>query len=151
MRKTESSECTGRGTLMDRITRSDNLNNAYKRVKCNKGAPGIDGMTVEQLALYLKEQGETVRRCLQQGKWQPSSVRKVMIPKPDGGERQLGIPPVLIGLHNKPYSRYYRKIGIPIFLRIAMVFAQSVQLIMHYFKRNSTFERDMIGLLILTC
>ncbi|MCD9528348.1 group II intron reverse transcriptase/maturase [Photobacterium carnosum] len=95
MRKTESSECTGRGTLMDRITHSDNLNNAYKRVKRNKGAPGIDGMTLEQLALYLKEQGETVRSCLQQGKWQPSPVRKVMIPKPDGGERQLGIPTVL--------------------------------------------------------
>lgn len=67
MRKTESSECTGRGTLMDHITHSDNLNNAYKRVKLNKGAPGINGMTMEQLALFLKEQGETVRSCLQQG------------------------------------------------------------------------------------
>jgi RNA-directed DNA polymerase len=80
---------------MARITSRDNLNRAYKRVKRNKGAPGIDGMSVGQLSEYLRLHGEQTRNRLIQGDWNPTPVRKVLIPKSDGGERQLGIPTVL--------------------------------------------------------
>lgn len=78
--------------LMERICSSANLNRAYKRVKENKGAPGIDGITVGQLKAHLIQHKEGLLKSLLEGGYEPQAVRKVMIPKPDGGERQLGIP-----------------------------------------------------------
>jgi len=72
-----------------------NLFAALKRVESNKGAAGIDGMTVKELSGYLKAHWLEVREALESGKYQPSPVRRVEIPKPDGGVRQLGIPTVL--------------------------------------------------------
>lgn len=81
--------------LLETILYKDNLNRAYKRVKANKGAAGIDGMTVEEALPYLKEhQQELINRILR-GKYTPSPVRRVEIPKPDGGVRKLGIPTVI--------------------------------------------------------
>src|SRR6202030_1512545 len=68
---------------------------AYKQVKSNKGSPGIDGMTVEQLPGYLKEHWPAIREQLLSGTYKPQPVRRVEIPKADGGMRQLGIPTVL--------------------------------------------------------
>jgi RNA-directed DNA polymerase len=81
--------------LMEEVCAHDNCVQAYKRVKSNKGSPGIDGMTVEQLPEHLKEHWPAIREQLLAGTYKPQPVRRVEIPKPDGGVRQLGIPTVL--------------------------------------------------------
>ncbi|KEQ11341.1 DNA polymerase [Endozoicomonas montiporae] len=67
----------------------------FQRVKRNKGAAGIDRITVDDLFRYLQEHGRQLRQCLLRGLWKPAPVRRVLIPKPDGGERKLGIPTAL--------------------------------------------------------
>lgn len=78
--------------LMEQICNTANLNLAYKRVKSNKGAPGIDKITVSELGWYVRNHKEQLIQSLLDGSYKPQPVRKVMIPKPGGGERQLGIP-----------------------------------------------------------
>jgi RNA-directed DNA polymerase len=81
--------------LMEEVCGRENCLQAYKRVKSNKGSPGIDGMTVEQLPAHLKEHWPAIREQLLSGTYVPQPVKRVEIPKPDGGVRQLGIPTVL--------------------------------------------------------
>lgn len=81
--------------LLERILDRENLNRAYKRVKANKGAPGIDGMTVEDALSWLREQREELQESIRSGKYKPQPVRRKEIPKPDGGVRKLGIPTVV--------------------------------------------------------
>ena len=81
--------------LMEEVCERENCLQAFKRVKSNKGSPGIDGMTVDQLPVYLKEHWPAIREQLLSGTYKPQPVRRVEIPKPDGGVRQLGIPTVL--------------------------------------------------------
>ena len=81
--------------LMEEVCERENCLQAYKRVKSNKGSPGIDGMTVEQLPGPLKEHWPAIREQLLAGTYKPQPVRRVEIPKPDGGVRKLGIPTVL--------------------------------------------------------
>jgi len=80
--------------LLEKILYKDNLNRAFKRVKANKGAPGIDGITVDEIGAYLKENQQTIITRIYKGKYTPDAVRRVEIPKPDGGIRKLGIPTV---------------------------------------------------------
>jgi RNA-directed DNA polymerase len=80
---------------MEKICQRENLWQAFKRVKGNGGSPGIDGMTVDDFADYLKQHWITIREQLLSGTYQPQPVRRVEIPKPDGGVRKLGIPTVL--------------------------------------------------------
>ena len=82
-------------SLMEQILSRDNLNAAYLQVVRNKGAEGIDGMTVEELGPYLSENGEDIREQLRTRKYKPKPVRRVEIPKPDGGVRNLGVPTVV--------------------------------------------------------
>ena len=89
----EGKEADG-ADLLERILSRDNLNKAYKRVKANKGAPGIDGMTVEDALPWLKEHREEFLDSIRTGKYKPQPVRRKGIPKPDGGVRELGIPTV---------------------------------------------------------
>ena len=81
--------------LMERICERGNLNRAYKRVKANKGAPGVDGMTVGDLYAWLVEHKEELIGSLLDGSYQPQPVRGKEIPKAVGGVRQLGIPTVV--------------------------------------------------------
>ena len=81
--------------LMEEVCEGANLNRAYRRVKTNRGAPGIDGMTVEELGLWLKGRRQELIDSLLGGSYQPQAVRRVDIPKPGGGVRQLGIPTVV--------------------------------------------------------
>jgi RNA-directed DNA polymerase len=81
--------------LMERICHKANLNQAYKRVKANKGAAGVDGLTVGELSAYIREHKEQLIQSLLDGSYEPQPVRKLMIPKHGGGERQLGIPTVV--------------------------------------------------------
>jgi RNA-directed DNA polymerase len=77
---------------MEEVCERDNCKQALRRVKANKGSPGIDGMTVEQLPGHLKEHWPAIREQLLSGIYRPQPVKRVEIPKPDGGVRKLGIP-----------------------------------------------------------
>jgi len=81
--------------LMEVVCSRNNLNRAYKRVKSNKGASGVDGMTVKELGAYIRANKEDLVSSLIEGRYQPQTVKGVEIPKPKGGTRQLGIPTVL--------------------------------------------------------
>ena len=81
--------------LMEEVCERENCKQALARVKSNKGSPGVDGMRVEQLPGYLKEQWPAIREQMLSGTYRPQPVRRVEIPKPDGGVRELGIPTVL--------------------------------------------------------
>ena len=81
--------------LLEAILYKDNLNRAYKRVKANKGKPGVDGMTVEEALPYLRKHQKELTGRIRKGKYTPSPVRRVEIPKPEGGVRKLGIPTVI--------------------------------------------------------
>jgi RNA-directed DNA polymerase len=92
-RKPESLAETER--RMEEVCEWENCKQALQRVKANKGSPGVDGMTVEELPDYLKQHGPEIGEQLRNGTYQPQPVRRVKIPKPDGGVRNLGIPSVL--------------------------------------------------------
>ena len=81
--------------LMEEVCDPANLKQALRQVQANRGSPGVDGMTVIQLPSYLKRHWPAHRQALLEGTYQPQPVRRVRIPKPNGGTRSLGIPTVL--------------------------------------------------------
>jgi len=81
--------------LMEEVCERGNCKQALARVKANKGSAGVDGMTVQQLPEHLKQHWPAIREQLLSGTYEPQPVRRVEIPKPDGGVRKLGIPTVL--------------------------------------------------------
>lgn len=81
--------------LMEAVLERDNMKAAYARVVSNKGSPGVDQMTTKDLEAYLKKHWQQIKDELLAGRYQPSPVKQVEIPKPDGGMRKLGIPTVL--------------------------------------------------------
>ena len=83
------------GSCMEEIVERDNLKKALAQVRRNKGAPGIDGMKVDELGSYLKEQWPAIRAALLEGSYKPQPAKRVEIPKATGGTRALGIPTVL--------------------------------------------------------
>ncbi|MFR9542524.1 MAG: group II intron reverse transcriptase/maturase [Rikenellaceae bacterium] len=100
---------------MEEILSRDNLNRAYKRVKRNHGAAGIDGMTVEEALPWLQEhRGELLQNILD-GKYKPSPVRRKEIPKPDGGVRKLGIPTVIDRIIQQAIAQRLQTIYEPLF------------------------------------
>jgi len=86
---------SGTGGLLEMALTRENLQAAWKRVKANKGAPGMDGLDIEQTFQMLRSNWPQIRQSLLAGKYRPQPVRRVMIPKPDGSQRELGIPTVL--------------------------------------------------------
>ena len=101
--------------LLGKILEKDNLNRAYKRVKANKGAPGVDGMTIEEALPWLKEHNRELVERIRKGKYTPSPVRRVEIPKPDGGKRKLGIPTVIDRIIQQAMSQQLTPIYEPLF------------------------------------
>ena len=81
--------------LLEEILDRNNLNLAFKRVKTNKGSHGVDGMKVDELLQFLKQNGEQLKKSILEGTYRPNPVRRIEIPKPDGGIRLLGIPTVV--------------------------------------------------------
>ena len=79
----EGKERDGADDLLESILNRDNLNRAYKRVKRNHGAPGVDGMTVEEALPWLREHKESLLQSIREGKYMPAPVRRKAIPKPD--------------------------------------------------------------------
>ena len=92
--ETERKERMDTSSLMEQILSSDNLNRAYLQVVRNKGAEGVDGMKYTELKEHLAKNGEIIKEQLRTRKYKPQPVRRVEIPKPDGGVRNLGIPTV---------------------------------------------------------
>ena len=90
--KKQNAEIKYANGLLEKIIDRNNLNQAFKRVKSNKGSYGIDGMKVDELLQYLKENGDSLRQSILEGNYKPNPVRRVEIPKQDGKKRPLGIP-----------------------------------------------------------
>jgi hypothetical protein len=99
---------------MEEVVERENLQAALRRVRQNKGSPGIDGMTTEELLPYLRESWARIREQLLAGTYQPAPVKRQEIPKKGGGIRQLGIPTVLDAAPSRLWrrrSRTWRKAG----------------------------------------
>ena len=79
-------------SLWEQMLAPQNLSRALRRVKANRGAPGVDGMTTDELGPWLRLHWASIREALDAGTYRPSPVRRVVIPKPGGGERLLGVP-----------------------------------------------------------
>lgn len=101
--------------LLEKILSKDNMNLAYKRVKANNGASGIDGKTVDELLQYLKENGEQIKEDIRNGRYNPKAVRRVEIPKTDGSKRKLGIPTVVDRVIQQAIAQQLSKTYEPIF------------------------------------
>jgi retron-type reverse transcriptase len=90
---------------MEKVVERSNMLRALHRVESNKGAAGVDGMEIKTLRPYLKEHWPRIREELLKGTYRPQPVRRVEIPKPDGGVRLLGIPTVLDDFSNRPFYK----------------------------------------------
>lgn len=101
--------------LMEAICSARNMATALRRVKANKGAAGIDGMTVDAMEAYLRRHGPELTERLRQGRYKPLPVRRVQIPKPDGGTRELGIPTVVDRLIQQAILQVLEPIWEPTF------------------------------------
>ena len=111
----EGKEADG-ADLLERILCRENLNRAYKRVRANKGAPGIDGMTVEDALPWLRQHRTELLDSIKAGKYKPQPVRRKEIPKPDGGVRQLGIPTVIDRVIQQAIAQQLNPIFEPLFI-----------------------------------
>ena len=101
--------------ILGKVLDKDNLNRAYKRVKANKGAPGIDGMTIEAVLPWLKENHRELVERIRKGRYTPSPVRRMEIPKPEGGIRKLGIPTVIDRIIQQAMAQQLMPIFEPLF------------------------------------
>lgn len=104
-----------RCALLEEIVSYENMKTAFDRVRANKGAPGIDGMEVEELEQWCRENPNVVTSQILREKYKVSSVRRVEIPKPDGGVRKLGIPTVKDRLVQQSINQVFQKIFDPTF------------------------------------
>ena len=104
-----------RDRLMSRVVERDNMQLAYSRVMKNRGAPGIDGMRCEDLKGWLKANWSQVKRTLLDGTYRPKAVRRVDIPKPQGGVRTLGVPMVVDRLIQQALHQAMQPLFEPIF------------------------------------
>jgi RNA-directed DNA polymerase len=103
--------------LMEEVCSRENLEAAWKRVRRNKGSPGVDGVTIDGAKDYLREQWPNIRSQLLDGTYQPLPVKRVEIPKPDGGVRKLGVPCVVDRLIQQALLQVLQKRWDPTFSR----------------------------------
>ncbi|AQS59152.1 group II intron reverse transcriptase/maturase [Desulforamulus ferrireducens] len=135
--------------LMERVVARDNMLYALYRVEANKGAAGIDGMTIESLRPFLKDQWPVIREQLLKGTYQPKPVRRVEIPKPDGGTRLLGIPTVIDRLIQQALLQKMNDIFEPTFVPFSFGFRphkrahSAVELAREYIKEGYRWVVDM--------
>ena len=101
--------------LLEEMLSNENLNKAFLQVVKNKGAEGVDGMKYSELKDYLKEHGEEIKEQIRARKYKPKPVRRVEIPKADGGVRNLGVPTVLDRFIQQAITQVLTPIYEPIF------------------------------------
>ncbi len=106
---------TGGNRLMEIILERENMRRALRQVRSNKGAPGVDGVTVDQLPSYLRRHWEEIKTALFAGTYEPLPVRRKEIPKPQGGVRLLGIPTTLDRLIQQAIAQVLQMIWDPTF------------------------------------
>ena len=137
---TETDRRDGAEDLLERILDRNNLNKAYLKVKRNGGAAGVDGMTVSEMLPYLKEHREELLTALRNGWYKPQAVRRVEIPKPDGGVRKLGVPTVIDRMIQQAY-RFCNRCMNRCFPTAATDFARNAVPIRQSVKRWNTMNR----------
>jgi RNA-directed DNA polymerase len=101
--------------LMEEVCDRENLERAWKRVRSNKGSPGVDGMTIDAAKDYLREHWPNIRAQLLEGTYQPQPVKRAEIPKPDGGIRKLGVPCVVDRLIQQAMLQVFQERWDPTF------------------------------------
>ena len=145
----ERSRKDGAENLLERILDRNNLNQAYLRVKRNGGAAGIDGMTVYEMLPYLREHREELLEELYLGKYKPKAVRRVEIPKPDGGKRMLGVPTVIDRMLQQAIVQVIQPIFEPTFSENSYGFrpkrraGQAIQKAVEYYDEGYTQVVDL--------
>jgi RNA-directed DNA polymerase len=131
---------------MEEVCERENCWQAYKRVKANQGSPGIDGLKVGELSGYLKQHWPSVREQLLRGTYQPQPVRRVEIPKPDGGVRKLGIPTVLDRFIQQAVMQVLQRRWDPTFSEHSHGFrAETLGASSQWPRRNSTSPQVIAG------
>jgi RNA-directed DNA polymerase len=109
--------------MFERIVAQENVHRAWRQVKRNHGAPGVDGMTCEEFPTYARTHWQRIRQDLLDGRYRPSAVRRVEIPKPNGsGVRKLGIPTVIDRVIQQAIAQVLTPIFDPEFLRVKLWF-----------------------------
>ena len=140
---------TGEDRLMDMICERENVLEALKRVESNKGAPGIDRMTVGQLRGYIRRHWEQIRQALYEGRYQPLPARRKEIPKESGGVRILGIPTVLDRLIQQAVAQVLTRIWDPTFSEFSYGFRpgrsahQAIEQARQYVEAGYTYVVDL--------
>jgi len=144
----ESPASTNR--LMEEICERENLKKALRRVKANKGSAGVDGMTVGKITGYLKQHWPAIREQLLNGTYEPKPVRRVEIPKPDGGGvRKLGIPSVLDRFIQQAVTQVLQRRWDGRFPITATGSGRGGRLIKRWHRRSSISLQATAGALIL--
>lgn len=135
--------------LMERLVARSNMTMAYKKVVANKGAPGVDQISTEDLKSYLHENWEEIKQNLLNGNYQPQAVRRVEIPKPNGGKRKLGIPTVIDRLIQQGLNQVLSIIFEPSFSQNSYGFRpghsaeQAIRQAKHYVREGKRWVVDM--------
>ena len=135
--------------LLEEILSRDNMRLAYKKVKANKGASGIDGITIEEIDDYLKENWVNIRDKIRERKYKPKPVRRVEIPKPDGGMRNLGVPTVVDRIIEQAIVQRLTPIVEPHFSEYSYGFRpnrraqQAILKLLEYFNDGYTYVVDI--------
>ena len=135
--------------LLEEILSRDNMRLAYKKVKASKGASGIDGITIEEIDDYLKENWVSIRDKIRKRKYKPKPVRRVEIPKPDGGVRNLGVPTVVDRIIEQAIVQRLTPIVEPHFSEYSYGFRpnrraqQAILKLLEYFNDGYTYVVDI--------
>lgn len=135
--------------LLEEILSRDNMRLAYKKVKANRGASGIDGITIEEIDDYLKENWVNIRDKIRKRKYKPKPVRRVEIPKPDGGVRNLGVPTVVDRIIEQAIVQRLTPIVEPHFSEYSYGFRpnrraqQAILKLLEYFNDGYTYVVDI--------
>ena len=135
--------------LLEEILSRDNMRLAYKKVKANRGASGIDGITIEEIDDYLKENWVNIRDKIRKRKYKPKPVRRVEIPKPDGGVRNLGVPTLVDRIIEQAIVQRLTPIVEPHFSEYSYGFRpkrraqQAIVKLLEYFNDGYTYVVDI--------
>lgn len=135
--------------LLEEILSRENMRLAYKKVKANKGAGGVDGIEIEDINAYLKENWVSIRDQIRRRKYRPKPVRRVEIPKPNGGVRRLGIPTVVDRIIEQAIAQVLTPIAEPHFSEYSYGFRpnrraqQAIVKLLEYFNDGCTYIVDI--------